>query len=486
MRKLLLANRGEIAVRVIAACRELGLATVAVFAPTDRGALHVRMADEAVELAGQGPAETYCNAEALVDAARSTGADAVHPGYGFLAERGAFARAVEAAGLTFVGPRPETLDLLGDKTAATSAARDNDLPALPRSDGLNDEAAVRAAADELGYPVLVKSPFGGGGLGCRRADDAAAVAEAYAVASSQGRNLYGDPVVFVERCVEKARHIEVQTLGDGTGTVVVLGDRECSIQRRRQKVVEEAPAQNLSPELRRNLHEAARRLTSALQLRSAATVEFLVEGEAFWFLEVNPRIQVEHPVTEAVFGIDLVRWQLRLAGGEPLTLPDGLTPRGYALEGRIYAEDPTTFAPCPGTVHCFRPPSGPGIRVDAGVETGSVVTALYDPLLAKLVCWDADKARACTRMVAALDRFALNGDLVTNVELRRHVVAAAWFRDGDYDTTTLERRPFRRIVDPATAELAALLAARFGSTEVRAEAPASASGWNRTSWRSLP
>ena len=499
-KRVLIANRGEIACRVIGACREMGLTSVAVFAKDDALSPHVAKADLVFPLEGEGPAETYNSIEAIVSAAKEMDCWAIHPGYGFLAEKADFASAVEEAGIEFIGPRPETLALLGDKIASTQAARNEKLPILGQSDSVDSIEQAREEAEKIGYPLLVKSPLGGGGLGCHLAENCEQLQEAFNSSSSQGKNLYGSAAVYLERYVRSARHIEVQTMGDGLGKVIHVGTRECSIQRRRQKVIEEAPAQRLSDKTREALHEAALRLVGSLKLRSAATVEFLVEGEEFWFLEVNPRIQVEHPVTELVYGVDLVKGQFKIALGEGLSIGASakddsrgngcVVPRGYAIEARVYAEDSETFVPSPGKICCYEPPLGPGLRVDSGVYSGFTVTPFYDPLLAKVMAWGASKEEASQRLALALESFVINGTLKTNVEMLISILRAPWFGEGQYDTTTLEKTKVLSPLSDALAELAAKMATYHDEKEKSQGSNNSLKGhssqWKNNVWRSLP
>ena len=519
-KRVLIANRGEIACRVIGACNELGLESVAVFAKDDALSPHVAKADLVFQLEGEGPAETYNSIEAIVSAAKEMDCWAIHPGYGFLAEKAHFASAVEEAGIEFIGPRPETLALLGDKIASTQAARDEKLPILGQSDLLESIEQAREEAEKIGYPLLVKSPLGGGGLGCHLAENGEQLQDAFNSSASQGKNLYGSASVYLERYVKSARHIEVQTMGDGFGKVIHVGTRECSIQRRRQKVIEEAPAQRLSEKTREALHKAALRLAGSLKLRSAATVEFLVEDDEFWFLEVNPRIQVEHPVTELVYGVDLVKEQLKVALGEGLSISGdgsgsdgsggdgsgsdgsgsdgsgsdgggrGVLPRGYAIEARVYAEDSETFVPSPGKICCYEPPLGPGLRVESGVNSGFTVTPFYDPLLAKVIAWGSSKEEASRRLAIALRSFVINGTLKTNVELLTSILRSTWFAQGQYDTTTLEKTKVLSPLPDSLAELAAKLATYHDEKEKSQGSSKGTKGrssqWKNNVWRSLP
>ncbi|MCH1883132.1 biotin carboxylase N-terminal domain-containing protein [Agrococcus sp. ARC_14] len=412
MQKILIANRGEIAVRVARACAEAGYRSVAVYADQDVDAMHVRHADEAVALGGSTAADSYLSIEALLAAARTSGADAVHPGYGFLSESAAFARAVEAAGMTWIGPAPETIEALGDKVTARAIALETGAPLAPGTDRpLADADEAVAFAREHGLPVVVKAAFGGGGRGLKVAHTIEEVADAFGSATREAIAAFGRGECFIERYLEHPRHVEAQVLGDGRGRVVVVGDRDCSLQRRSQKLVEEAPAPGLTDEQRARIHAAARDICAAVDYRGAGTVEFLlgVDG-TISFLEVNTRLQVEHPVTEAVTGVDLVREQFRIAEGLGPSFDETPTPVGHAIELRLNAEDPGRgFLPSPGRVETLRVPAGPGIRWDAGVEAGDSVEAAFDSLAAKLIVHAPDRDAALVRMRRALRELELTG-----------------------------------------------------------------------------
>jgi acetyl/propionyl-CoA carboxylase alpha subunit len=403
LEKLLVANRGEIALRVFLACRELGIGTVAVVAPDDRGSLHARSADETVEIAG------YLDSEEHIRAAKATGADAVHPGYGFLAESPEFAAAVEAAGLTFVGPTPQALRLGGDKLEAKRIAQDAGVPVVPTGD-----------PDELGYPLMIKAAAGGGGRGMRVVRDPSELDDALEAARREAKAAFGDDRVFCERFVERPRHVEIQLLADGQGTVIALGERECSIQRRHQKVLEESPSTALDPALRAAMSDAATGFARAIGYRSAGTAEFMLAGRDFYFLELNGRIQVEHPVTELVTGVDLVAAQLRIAGGTPLDTSNNLLLSGHAVEVRLYAEDPRSFLPQTGRLERLRLPQG--IRVDTGVEEGDEVAVAYDPLIAKLIAHGPTRDEAFARLRDALAETEVSG-VTTNLPFLRWLVS---------------------------------------------------------------
>src|SRR5881396_1622624 len=439
--KVLVANRGEIAVRVIRACRELGIAPVAVFSEADREALHVLMADEAYPI-GPAPAiESYLNVEKLVSVAKAAGADAVHPGYGFLAESAAFAEACAAAGLVFVGPPPSAIRALGDKTAARRLAREMGVPLIPGTlEPVADDAAARAAAREIGYPLMIKAVMGGGGKGMRVVRQALELEGALRAARSEAGGAFGDSAVYLERYVAEARHIEIQVLADARGHVIHLGERECSIQRRHQKLVEECLSPFVDAALRERMGQAACRIAKAAGYVSAGTVEFLVDAERnFYFLEVNTRLQVEHPVTELVTGIDLVREQLRIAAGAALSYAqDDVQWRGAAIECRINAEDPFGgWLPSPGTITALRGASGPWVREDSGVYEGATVPRFYDTLLAKLIVWGVDRAAAIDRMARALAEYKVVG-VRTTLPALAHIVAHEDFRAGRLSTRLLE------------------------------------------------
>ncbi|MDQ8032414.1 MAG: acetyl-CoA carboxylase biotin carboxylase subunit [Bordetella sp.] len=441
IRTLLVANRGEIAVRIIRAARELGMRTVAVYSDADRDALAVQLADSAVHIGPAHATRSYLDIGAVLAAARDSGADAIHPGYGFLAENAGFAQAVADAGLIFVGPDAQTIRSMGDKAAARASARAAGVPTVPGSEGVVaslDEALSHAA--QIGYPLMIKAAAGGGGRGIRVAVDEAQLREAIPLAQAEARAAFGDDGVYLERYLPRARHIEVQVLGDGE-RAVHLFERECSLQRRRQKIFEEAPSPALSPARRQALCESALRLTESVGYRGAGTLEYLYDeaNEAFYFIEMNTRIQVEHPITEAITGIDLVREMLRIADGEPLRLRQAdIVMRGAAIECRLNAEDPARkFAPGPGTVAHVRWPAGPGVRIDSMVYAGSVVPPYYDSLLAKLIVWDEDRAGALARLARALDETRFEG-VPSTLALHRALVADPGVAAGDYHTNYLE------------------------------------------------
>jgi acetyl-CoA carboxylase biotin carboxylase subunit len=496
LRKILVANRGEIAVRILRACRDLQLASVAIYSECDRAARHVRMADEAVWVGGNAPAESYLRIDRILEAARATGADAIHPGYGFLAENEAFASACRDAGLVFIGPSPEAIALMGSKTAARRAALAAGVAVVPGTDeplaASVDDATIARLADRIGYPVMVKAVAGGGGKGMRVVEHPADLSGAIRAARSEAGAAFGDSSIYLERRLNRPRHIEVQILADAHGIVLPFVERECSLQRRHQKVIEESPSPVVSPELRARMTAAAAAVAASVGYSNAGTIEFLVDQDRrFYFLEMNTRLQVEHPVTEMVTGIDLVQWQIRIARGERLTFPapDALTPRGHAIECRIYAEDPDAgFMPSPGRITALRVPDGPGIRDDSAAEAGGEVPIFYDPLISKLVSWGGDRGQAIARMQRALREYEVRG-IRTTVEfflwmLRQPAFAAADFHTGYLDELLQQRRgtPFSA-VDLSLEEVALVAAAIRAATSApqpHAEPPpAATTHWAR-------
>ncbi len=472
MKRVLVANRGEIALRVIRACREEGLEAVAVYSVADRSAAHVRAADHAVEIGPAPPSESYLRIDRLVQAALDTGADAIHPGYGFLAERAAFADAVTQAGLTFVGPPAAAIRAMGDKTEARRRMRDAGVPVVPGGhEPITQLAVARELAQELGFPVLVKAAAGGGGKGMRVVRTAKELGPALETAASEAGKAFGDASVYLEKLIEGPRHVEIQILADRERTIH-LGERECSVQRRHQKLVEEAPSPAVSAELREWMGSAAVAAAQAVNYLGAGTCEFLLAADrSFYFLEMNARIQVEHPVTELIYGVDLVREQLRIAAGEPMRVAPGwLEPRGWALECRITSEDPANgFLPSTGQIEDLRIPGGPGVRWDGGVETGDEVTLFYDSLLGKLIVSAPDRLQAIDRMARALDELVVAG-VGTTQGFHRRLMADPEFRAGDIDIQFLERRPellTPRLTEPRVIALA--VAAALAEDEARSQ-----------------
>jgi acetyl-CoA carboxylase biotin carboxylase subunit len=442
-KKVLIANRGEIALRVIRACRELGVASVAVYSDADARAAHVREADEAVHIGAPPSTESYLRGKRIIDAAQRLGAEAIHPGYGFLSEREWFARAVRDAGLVFIGPPPEAIAAMGSKTAARTLAVNANVPVVPgTTEPLNDADEARAVADRFGYPVLLKAAAGGGGKGMRLVRDASQMESSLDAARRESKSSFGDDAVYVEKYIVGPRHVEIQVLGDTFGTMLSLNERECSVQRRHQKMIEEAPSVAVTPEIRRAMGETAVRAASAAGYVNAGTCEFLLDRDGnFYFLEMNTRLQVEHPVTELVTGIDLVQWQIRIASGERLPFKqEDIVPRGWAIECRITSEDPANgFLPSTGTISYLHVPAGPGVRWDGGIEVGSEVGLYYDPLLAKLIVHAPDRATAIERMHRALLELTIDGvDSSRDFHLR--VMEDAEFRRGAIEIQWLERR----------------------------------------------
>jgi acetyl-CoA carboxylase biotin carboxylase subunit len=491
--KVLIANRGEIAVRVIRACHEMGLGAVAVYSDCDRSALHVRMADEAHHIGGSPASESYLNIERIVDAAVTSGAEMVHPGYGFLAENEDFAEACVHAGLVFVGPAPGAIKRMGDKSEARRVAASAGVPVVPGtaepfSADAPDVLVVRAAAG-IGYPLVVKAVAGGGGKGMRTVSRPEDLLAALRLARSEAISAFGDGAVYLERRIEHPRHVEIQLLADVHGTVLPFVERECSIQRRHQKVVEESPSAAIDPTVRHAMASAAASIARTGGYSNAGTIEFLLDGAGrFYFLEMNTRLQVEHPVTEAVTGVDLVQWQIRIARGEPLTIPSerALVPRGHAIECRIYAEDPDNgFLPSPGLVRALTVPGGPGVRDDRGVSAGFDIPVFYDSLIAKLVVWGETRASAITRLARALDEYQVFG-VKTTLPFFRWLVRERDFLDGQFSTTYLDQvlstrhgQPFvtADAADERDAAVAAALAAWFRGNRAAAAPPEVSGAW---------
>jgi acetyl-CoA carboxylase biotin carboxylase subunit len=492
--KLLVANRGEIAVRVMRACRELGWSTVAVYSECDRQALHVRSADEAYAIGPSPASESYLRIDRIVDVARKSGATLVHPGYGFLAENEDFAQACVDVGLTFVGPTPQAIALMGSKTAARQAAIAAGVPVVPGTEAPFEDSAtdaeISAAAERIGYPVVVKAVAGGGGKGMRTVNTPADLLAAVRTAKSEAGSAFGDTAVYLERRLLRPRHIEIQLLADTHGTVLPFVERECSIQRRHQKVVEESPSVALSADTRRRMAECAALVARSVGYTNAGTIEFLLDEDGkFYFLEMNTRLQVEHPVTELVTGIDLVQWQLRIAMGERLTIPPerALTPVAHAIECRIYAEDPDAgFLPAPGLVRALSIPGGPGIRDDRGVAAGFDIPVFYDSMISKLIVWGDSRVEAIARLRRVLSEYRVVG-VKTTVPFFQWLVDQPEFVDATFDTTYLDRvlagRKGEPFVSPDESDqedavVAAAIAAWLRTHRaVAAAAPDGASAW---------
>jgi len=444
-RKILIANRGEIALRVIQACRELGIPTVAVYSTADRDSLHVTYADEDVCIGPPPSGDSYLHVSSLISAAEITGADAVHPGYGFLAENARFAEILGECGLAWIGPPPEVIRVMGDKAKARRTAVEAGVPVLPGSqDPLSSVEEATEFADQVGYPVILKAAAGGGGRGMRIVRSAADLAKAFRTASNEAEKAFGDGSVYLERYLDEPRHIEFQVFGDQHGNVVHFGERECSIQRRHQKIIEEAPSPALTPELREKMGEASVRLCRHVGYVNAGTIEYLLDQDgSFYFMEMNTRIQVEHPVTELVTGFDLVKLQISVAAGDPIRVRSGLAHRGHAIECRINAEDPRTFAPSPGRLETFHVPGGPGVRVDTHGYEDYVVPPYYDSLLAKLIVHGRDREEAVARMLRALDFFIVEG-VRTSIPLHKEILRDPVFRAGRLSTRFMEGFQSRR------------------------------------------
>jgi acetyl-CoA carboxylase biotin carboxylase subunit len=437
-RKVLVANRGEIAVRVIRALHELDVEAVAVYSTADEGALHTRLADEAVRIGPPPAAQSYLSIPAIIAAAATTGCEAVHPGYGFLSENPAFVEACVDNDLVFVGPPASVMEAMGDKIAARVAMREANVPTVPGTDGATTLEGARAAAAEIGYPVMLKATAGGGGRGMRLVDDPAELEDLYESASAEAAAAFGNGTLYLEKVLSPARHVEIQVMCDGHGNVLTLGERECSIQRRHQKLIEETPSAALTPELREEMESAAERACRAVGYLNAGTFEFLIGPDGtFSFIELNARLQVEHPVTELCTGVDLVRTQLEVAAGGRLHADGRAERSGHAIEIRLNAEDPSRdFMPAPGTVTRFRPPLGPGVRVDTFVEDDTVISPYYDSMIAKLVIWDTARDAAIERAERVLSELVVEG-VPTTRDLALSVLASEEFRSGVYSTSTL-------------------------------------------------
>ena len=462
IQKILIANRGEIAVRVMRTCREMGIKTVAVYSDADRGSLHVRVADQAVHVGPPPSRESYLLGERIIEAARLTRADAIHPGYGFLAERADFNRMCRDAGIIFIGPLPESQEAMGVKTSARKRMKAAGVPVVPGSEGpLADEKEAHAFADEMGYPVMLKAAAGGGGKGMKKCERSEDFSSLWQTAKRESASAFGDDRIYLEKFLDRPRHVEIQVFADQSGNTIYLGERECSVQRRHQKIIEESPSAAVSEKMRVAMGEVAVKAAKAVGYLGAGTVEFLVDARRnFYFLEMNTRLQVEHPVTEMVTGLDLVRMQVEVAQGMPILGQEEVVRRGHAVEARVYAEDPAmNFLPAPGKITYLRVPGGPGIRDDSGVYTGWVVPQFYDPMISKVLAWAFTREQAIARLVRALGDYHVHG-IATNVPYLRAALTHPAFRSGDYDTGFCARYARELVTTPEPAlEQVALIAA---------------------------
>jgi acetyl-CoA carboxylase biotin carboxylase subunit len=474
IKKVLVANRGEIALRVMRTCRELGLSTVAVYSEADRSALHVRWADQAYCVGPPPSRESYLNQQAILDAAKKAGADAIHPGYGFLSENASFVRACDAAGIAFIGPPATAMDAMGEKTRARSNMVKANVPVVPgATEPFKTVDEAKAFAEKVGFPVMLKAAGGGGGKGMRRVEKMADLESAWRAAKSEAMSSFGNDAVYLEKYLDQPHHIEIQVFADAQGNCIHLNERECSAQRRHQKVVEETPSPIITPELRSKMGEVAVRAAKAVGYVGAGTVEFLVDStRSFYFLEMNTRLQVEHPVTEWVTGLDLVAWQLLVAQGGKLPHTEPLAPRGHSIEARVYAEDPATnFMPSPGKIQYLRVPSGPYVRDDSGVYTGYEVPRFYDPMISKLSVWAPSRPEAIARLKRALSEYVVKG-ITTNVRYLHSILEHPDFVRGDYDTGFLPRAHETLLGkdDNAITEVAVLAAAVYAHQQAEKQA----------------
>ncbi len=464
--KILVANRGEIAVRIIRACRELGVKTVAVYSDADRKSLHVAIADEAYHIGGSAPAESYLAMDKIIDVAKRSGAEAIHPGFGFLSENEAFAKLCAKEKIIFIGPSAKAIRLMGDKITARKIAEDHNVPLVPGSQGAVSDVEASIIADEIGYPVMIKASAGGGGKGMRLVRSKKDFDSALRMARSEARSAFGDDSVFVERFIEQPRHVEIQVIGDSQGNILHLFERECSVQRRHQKVIEEAPSAAISARTRKKMGEVAVRIAKAVDYQGAGTVEFIMDqNQNFYFLEMNTRVQVEHPVTEMITGIDIVKWMIRIADGEKLPFKQSkIEMKGHALECRVYAEDPeNNFMPSPGLLEYVRAPSGPGIRDDSSIYSGCEITPFYDPMLSKLIVWADTREGAIQKMSAALKEYIVLG-VKTNIGFLIRVMDNEEFQKAKIDTGFIDRHP--ELLRPGTDQIkAAVIAAGVASDE---------------------
>jgi acetyl-CoA carboxylase biotin carboxylase subunit len=490
IKRVLVANRGEIAIRVMRTCKELGLETVAVYSEADRSALHTRYADQAVCVGPAPSRESYLVQQNIIDAAKRTGADAIHPGYGFLSENASFVRACDKAGLTFIGPPASAMDAMGEKTRARANMVKAGVPVVPGTQAPFDTVdEARTFARQIGYPIMLKAAGGGGGKGMRRVEKESDLESAWRAAKSEAMSAFGNDAVYMEKFLDEPHHIEIQVFGDAHGNVIHLNERECSAQRRNQKVVEETPSPIITRQLRAAMGEVAVKAAKAVGYVGAGTVEFLVDASRnFYFLEMNTRLQVEHPVTEWVTGVDLVSWQLHVAQGGVLPFLEPIAPRGHSIEVRVYAEDPATnFMPSPGRIQYLRVPSGPFVRDDSGVYAGYTVPNVYDPMISKLSVWAPTRAEAMLRMRRALDEYVVKG-ITTNIRYLRHIIEHPEFQGGNYDTGFLGRE-HQKLLGEERPELAkaALLAAAVHAHQIAerkaAALPQASGGGGVSAWR---
>jgi len=480
--KTLIANRGEIAVRIIRACNELGIETVAVYSDADRPSLHVALANEAYHIGPSAPGESYLAKEKIIEVAKRSKAEAIHPGFGFLAENEGFADMCEKEGIVFIGPSSESIRLMGDKVTARKIAQDAKVPLVKGSEGAVSDVEANVIAKKIGYPVMIKASAGGGGKGMRLVRNEEDFEGSLRMARSEARSSFGDDSVYLEKYIENPRHIEIQIIGDSHGKILHLFERECSVQRRHQKVIEEAPSSAINSKLRRKMGEVAVRIAKAVSYRGAGTVEFIMDQEGnFYFLEMNTRIQVEHPVTEMITGIDIVRWMIRIAYGEKLTFKQSdIKMNGHAVECRVYAEDPEmNFIPSPGKLVYVRAPSGPGIRDDSSILSGSEITHFYDPMISKLIVWSETRESAIKKMISALREYIVLG-VKTNIGFLLRVMNNEEFQKGDIDTGFIDRHPDLLTppsIDIKPALVAAALAMRNASNEAEIAKEKPVSNW---------
>ena len=442
LEKVLIANRGEIALRILRACKELGIKTVAVHSVADKDLMHVRLSDESVCIGAPSPTDSYLNIPSIISAMEVTHSDAVHPGYGFLSENADFAEQVKNSGFSFIGPTAETIRMMGDKISAIEVMRQAGVPTVPGSNGPLDDNDERALdlAREIGFPIIIKAAAGGGGRGMRVVYDETELLKTIKVTSTEAQSFFGSGIVYLEKFLENPRHVEIQVIGDGEGNAIHLGDRDCSLQRRHQKVLEEAPAPNIPDEIRNDVTATCIQACKNMKYRGAGTLEFLYQDERFYFIEMNTRVQVEHPVTEMVTGFDIVKEQLRIASGEPLSIKqEDIKIQGHAFECRINAEDPEKFIPSPGKVKLFHAPGGPGVRIDSHLYSGYTVPPYYDSLIAKLISHDTSRDQALTRMQIALDELLIDG-IKSNIQLQRDLVRDSEFQKGRINIHYLEEK----------------------------------------------